>query len=142
MNWFKQKQKNTLMQWLSARGVQCKIQQPKILLLPGMEPLRCFKNVLDYVDKHPTKWEACWGWSIMPSFHKCDLFGLEAHVVLKNLDNDLLVDITPDLLEPGRTKLFVADPLVQLDIMHDSKNRGHKIGTCERCERDHVCALQ
>ena len=136
--WFNIKKNTALYSWLKDRNLsESSIVEPRILALPNCKALRCIKNVLDYVDKHPTKWYPCYGWSVMPGFHRCDCYGLEAHVVLQRNDG-VLVDITPDV-EGNRTKLFCPDPTVEgifIGILHGvipHSLMGHDVGKCKQC---------
>ena len=131
LEWYKLKPKGPLKRWFEVRNVQCRATVPTLVETPDAAPLRCFKNVLDYCDKYPERWAPCWGWSVMPSFHCCNVFGLECHVVLRNLKTDALVDITPDIVSPGRPKVFVVDPSVESLV--SSGTTVKRIGACRRC---------
>ena len=137
--WLNIKPKRLLNRWLRARSlIEVTIEEPKVISVHGTELFRCIKNVLDYVDKHPSVWSACWGWSLLPSYHRCSLFIMEAHVVLKRSDGRL-VDITPDL-EGGIVKLFIPDPNVETlfrGITNGSISRRLNVsqaGKCRFCE--------
>ena len=131
--WYERKPTEALEVWFAQRGVACAPVVPSMIALPNAKPLRCFQNVLDYAERHPTRWQPCWGWSLLPSFHECNKFGLECHAVLQNKKTLALVDVTPDLEFPGRPKLFVRDAsvesLVKRGVLSDS------VGACTRCCR-------
>ena len=135
LEYYNLKDKNAIKTWLSANSFELSI--PTMITIPGMEYLRCFKNVEKYVKKYPETWEACYGWSVIPTFHYCNQFNLECHVVLRNRVSKKLVDITPDIdtfLNKKNPKLFVADQnvyyIVSLGI------GGYTVGRCEFCQKN------
>lgn len=132
-HFFETKPRKALRQWARARRINLNnAATVPIVRVHGTKPRLCFRNVSEYVARFTASWEPCAGYSIMPSHHQCNLFGIERHVVLRHRRSKRLMDITPDP-EGLRHKIFVPLSRAIVDFDQWCSKEDRMVGGCRHC---------